>query len=198
MRRLLAASTLAPSRTGITTRILASVLALGAGSLPAPARTAHAQLPDRIERQAGRTGYVNLTGPRAGVLFLAGDEDRLKENYDVERVVAQLGLALERRMFAVPEGPSGVVQLVALAGIGDGGGSGSQFVPSGMLLFGLRSQGGLELSIGPWFAERDAAAVVQVGAVLPAGYMRIPLHLQVMPTGDGVRVGFMTGFNALR
>jgi hypothetical protein len=168
-------------------------------SLVAAAATpAAAQLPDRIERQAGRTGYVNLTGPRAGVLVLAGDEDRLREKYDVDRVVAQLGIAFERRMFAVPEGPTGVAQLVALAGIGDGGGTGAQFVPSGMLLFGLRTQGGFELSVGPWFAEKDAAAVVQLGAVLPAGYMRIPFHVQLMPTGDGLRVGFTTGFNALR
>src|SRR5689334_16155621 len=89
--------------------------------LLATARTAHAQLPDRIERQAARTGYVNLTGPRVGVLFLAGDEDRLRDNYDVDRVVTQLGIAFERRAFAVPEGPTGVMQLVALAGIGDGG-----------------------------------------------------------------------------
>jgi hypothetical protein len=162
------------------------------------ASPAAAQLPDRIERQAARTGYVNLTGPRAGVLFLAGDEDRLRDNYDVDRVVAQLGFAFEQRMFAVPSGPTGVAQLVALAGIGDGGGSGARFVPSGMLLFGLRTQGGLELSVGPWFAEKDAAAVVQIGAVLPAGYMRIPFLVQLMPTGEGVRFGVTTGFNALR
>ena len=157
-----------------------------------------AQLPDRIERQAGRSGYVNLTGPRVGVLFLAGDEDRLKDNYDVDNVVAQLGIALERRAFAVPSGPTGVMQLVAFAGIGDGGGTGSRFVPSGMALFGLRTQGGFEVSVGPWFAEDDAAAVVQIGAVLPAGYMRIPFHVQLMPTGEGLRLGFTTGFNALR
>ena len=164
----------------------------------ATARSAAAQLPDRIERQGTRTGYVNLTGPRAGVLFLAGDEDRLRQEYDGNRVVTQLGLALETRMFAVPEGPTGVAQVVALAGIGDGGGNGARFVPSGMVLLGLRTQGGFEVSVGPWFAERDAAAVLQLGAVLPAGYMRIPLHVQLMPTNNGLRVGFMTGFNALR
>jgi len=173
-------------------------IATAALLLLATARTAQAQLPDRIERQGARTGYVNLSGPRAGVLFLAGDEDRLRNEYDVNRVVTQLGLALETRMFAVPEGPTGVAQLVALAGIGDGGGNGARFVPSGMVLFGLRTQGGFEVSVGPWFAERDAAAVVQFGAVLPAGYMRIPLHVQLMPTNNGLRVGFMTGFNALR
>jgi hypothetical protein len=166
--------------------------------LAASARTAAAQLPDRIERQAARSGYVNLTGPRAGVLFLAGDEDRLRDHYDVNRVVTQLGIALERRAFAVPDGPTGVMQLVALAGVGDGGGSGARFVPSGMALFGLRTQGGFEVSVGPWFAEKDAAAVVQLGAVMPAGYMRIPFHVQLMPTSSGLRVGFMTGFNALR
>ena len=176
----------------------AARIATAALLLLATARTAAAQLPDRIERQGTRTGYVNLTGPRAGVLFLAGDEDRLRKEYDVNRVVTQLGLALETRMFAVPEGPTGVAQLVALAGVGDGGGNGARFVPSGMLLFGLRTQGGFEVSVGPWFAERDAAAVVQLGAVLPAGYMRIPLHVQLMPTNSGLRVGFMTGFNALR
>lgn len=171
---------------------------LAVAALSLAASTAHAQLPDRIERQAARTGYVNLTGPRAGVLFLTGDGDKLKENYDVSSAVAQLGFAFEQRAFAVPDGPTGVMQLVALAGIGDGGGSGARFVPSGMLLFGLRSQGGIELSVGPWFAEKDAAAVVQLGAVLPAGYMRIPLHVQLMPTGDGMRVGVTTGFNLLR
>ena len=173
--------------------LAASILAI---AVAAP--TAHAQLPDRIERQGARTGYVNLSGPRAGVLFLAGDEDRLRDEYDVNRVVTQLGVALETRMFAVPEGPTGVAQLVALAGVGDGGGSGARFVPSGMLLFGLRTQGGFELSVGPWFAERDAAAVVQLGAVLPAGYMRVPFHVQLMPTNNGLRIGVLTGFNALR
>ena len=175
----------------------AARLATAALLLLAPV-AAHAQLPDRIERQGARTGYVNLSGPRVGVLFLGSDEDRLREQYDVNRVVTQLGVALETRMFAVPEGPTGVAQLVALAGIGDGGGNGARFVPSGMVLLGLRTQGGFEVSVGPWFAERDAAAVLQLGAVLPAGYMRIPLHVQLMPTNNGLRVGFMTGFNALR
>ena len=176
----------------------AATIATAVLLLLASARVAYAQLPDRIERQAARTGYVNLTGPRAGILYLAGDKDRLRDNYDVNHVVTQLGLAFERRAFAVPSGPTGVMQLVALAGIGDGGGTGARFVPSGMLLFGLRSQGGVELSIGPWFAEHDAAPVVQLGAVLPAGYMRVPLHVQLMPTSNGLRVGFLTGFNALR
>lgn len=171
---------------------------LAVAALALAATTAHAQLPDRIERQGARRGYVNLSGPRAGVLFLTGDDDKLKQRYDVSTAVAQLGVAAETRAFAVPEGPTGVVQLVALAGIGDGGGSGARFVPSGMLLFGLRSQGGTEVSIGPWFAEKDAAAVVQLGAVLPAGYMRVPLHVQLMPTSKGLRVGVLTGFNFLR
>ena len=152
----------------------AATIATAALLLLATARVAQAQLPDRIERQAARSGYVNLTGPRAGILYLAGDKDRLRDNYDVDHVVTQLGVSFERRAFAVPSGPSC------------------------MLLFGLRSQGGMELSIGPWFAEHDAAPVVQIGAVLPAGYMRIPFHVQLMPTNNGVRVGFLTGFNALR
>lgn len=176
----------------------AAILATALALILATSRPAAAQLPDRIEHQAARTGYVNLTGPRVGVLYLSSDKDRLREHYDVDRVVAQLGLALERRMFAVPSGPTGVAQLVALAGVGNGGGSGAQFVPSGMVLFGLRTQGGFEISVGPWFAEKDAAAVLQLGAVLPAGYMRIPMHVQLIPTGDGLRVGFTTGFNALR
>jgi hypothetical protein len=170
------------------TAVLAFALLL-AGATPLAA-----QLPDRIERQAARSGYVNLSGPRFGALWLGGDQDKIRSRYDVDRVISQLGIALEQRFFAVPEGPTGVVQLVALAGAADQG----EFIPSGMLLFGLRSQGGLEIAMGPWFAERDAAAVVQVGAVVRAGYMRIPLTVQVMPSSDGTRVGFLTGFNAFR
>jgi len=170
------------------TAVLALALLL-AGATPLAA-----QLPDRIERQAARSGYVNLSGPRFGALWLGGDQDKIRSRYDVDRVISQLGIALEQRFFAVPEGPTGVVQLVALAGAADQG----EFIPSGMLLFGLRSQGGLEIAMGPWFAERDAAAVVQVGAVVRAGYMRIPLTVQVMPSSDGTRVGFLTGFNAFR
>ena len=171
-----------------STAVLALALAL-AGASPLAA-----QLPDRIERQAARASYVNLSGPRVGAFWLGGDQDKIRSRYDVDRVISQLGFALESRFFAVPEGPTGVVQLVALAGAADQG----EFIPSGMLLFWLRSQGGLELSVGPWVAERDAAAVLQVGAVLRAGYMRIPLQVQVMPSGDGTRVGFLTGFNAFR
>ena len=175
---------------------LTAVLALTlAAAVASPlARPLAAQLPDRIERQAARSAYVNLSGPRVGAFWLGGDQDKIRSQYDVDRVISQLGFALESRFFAVPEGPTGVVQLVALAGAADQG----EFIPSGMLLFGLRSQGGLELAVGPWFAERDAAAVVQVGAVLRAGYMRVPMTVQIMPSGDGTRVGFLTGFNAFR
>ena len=171
-----------------STAVLALALAL-AGASPLAA-----QLPDRIERQAARSSYVNLSGPRVGAFVLAGENDRMRERYDVERVISQLGIALETRFMAVPEGPTGVMQLVALAGGADQG----EFIPSGMLLLGLRSQGGFEISVGPWFAERDAAAVVQLGTVLRAGYMRVPLTVQIMPSADGTRVGFLTGFNAFR
>lgn len=153
-----------------------------------------AQLPDRIEHQAARTGYVNLSGPRVGAFVLGGDADRLRTRYDVDRVISQIGLALEQRFFAVPEGPTGVVELVALAGAADQG----EFIPSGMLLFGLRTQGGIEIAMGPWFAEHDAAAVLQLGAILKAGWMRVPLTVQMMPSKDGTRVGVLTGFNAFR
>ncbi len=175
-----------------TAAVLAFALAL-AGASPL-VRPLAAQLPDRIERQAARASYVNLSGPRVGAFWLGGDQDKIRAEYDVDRVISQIGFALESRFFAVPEGPTGVVQLVALAGAADQG----EFIPSGMLLFGLRSEGGLELAVGPWFAERDAAAVVQVGAVLRAGYMRVPIQVQVMPSGDGTRIGVLTGFNAFR
>lgn len=181
--------------------VVGTILALGL--VLAAARPLAAQLPDRIERRGGGTGYVNLSGPRVGVLFLS-DQDRLRDKFDIDHTVTQLGFSLERRMFAVPSGPTGVVQLTALAGISDRYGNDSDgkdtkwFVPSGMLLVGLRSPAGFELSFGPWFAERDVAPMVQVGAVLPAGYMRLPLHVQLIPLRNALRVGVLTGFNISR
>ena len=171
-----------------------AVLTLAAALVLGAAAPLHAQLPDRIEHQAARTGYVNLSGPRVGLIALGDAQDRVRSRYDVDRVISQLGIALESRFYGVPSGPTGVMELVALAGAADQG----EFIPNGMLLFGIRSPGGMEIAIGPWFAERDAAAVIQLGATIPAGYLRIPVTLQVMPGKNGTRLGLLTGFNAFR
>ena len=171
----------------------AATIATAALLLLATARSATAQLPDRIERQGARTGYVNLSGPRVGALFL-GEEDRLHRRWDVDRTITQVGLALETRTFAVREGPMGVLQLHAYAGFTDEG----EVMPNGMLLVGLRTQNGIELSVGAWGTDGNAAPVLQVGTVFGAGWMRLPLSVQVMPTGDDTRVGFTAGFNAFR
>ena len=188
-----------PDRSRV--RTAAAIVALTAALLALFARSAAAQLPDRIERRGGGMGYVNLTGPRVGVLFLE-DQDRLRDSYDIDRTVTQLGFALERRMFAVPSGPMGVVQLTALAGVSDRFGDNDDetkwFVPSGMLLVGLRTQSGCEVAFGGWAAERDVAPMLQVGAVLPAGYMRLPLHVQLVPMRNALRIGVLTGFNISR
>ena len=169
-----------------------AALALAASLLAASPLAA--QLPDRIIKQGARTGYVNLSGPRVGALFLAGDEDRMRRHHDIDRTLTQVGLALETRSFAVREGPTAVLQLHAYAGFSDEG----KVIPNGMALFGLRTQNGIELSVGAWGAERVASPVAQVATVFNAGWMRLPLAVQVMPTSDGARVGFTAGFNAFR
>ena len=166
-------------------------ICLAATAAAAPAQSADPHIVHRVLQP----GETNLSGPRVGVTFLPDRAvDRIRDRYGVSGAISQIGWQMEHRFFAVPQGPAGLAELTLLAGAAEKG----EFIPSAMLLFGVRSKSGFEVAAGAQGNPVEGTAVFQAGFTLSAGYLRFPMIVQVMPGAGGTRVGFLTGFNALR
>ena len=89
----------------------------------------------------------NMSGPRFGVTYIAGDTELYKElqAQNVGRVVSQFGWHFERQIIPDGGGPQFVVQFVPMiAGVEYG-----KFVPGATLAMGIRMPRGWEFGMGP-------------------------------------------------
>jgi hypothetical protein len=147
-------------------------------TLPAPART------------------VTLSGPRVGVTSLSqGVVDRLKEhNLDIRPVITQFGWQFEKQFYGRDSGLSAVNEWVVLLGGLEQG----HALPSVSWLVGLRTREGTEFGIGPNVTPLGVALTVAAGVTFRAGILNVPVNVAVVPSGSGVRLSVLTGFNLRR
>ena len=129
----------------------------------------------------------DLSGPRIGATFMPNGISR-----------SQFGWHVENQASPGTRGPWFLVERVFLVG----GVERNQFIPSGTLVFGVRTPSSVEFGIGPsvTFGPQavTTAVVVATGSTLRYGGIHVPVNLAVaMSQRDhvsGFRVTLLTGW----
>lgn len=140
---------------------------------------------------------LNLSGPRAGLTYLApGIQAKVEEfgGKSVAPFISQFGWQWETRMFSIEGGATGVSEWVLLVG----GLEQDLLLPSLTWLVGVRSAAGTEFGVGPNLTPAGTALALAGGISLRSGPLFIPINLAVVPSRSGVRISVLTGFNMRR
>ena len=178
-----------------TKEVFNSVPAYTAARTPAPATAAGVPtVSNRDPNDAILDEPIHLDGPRIGFTILsAGVVDKARENgLDINPFLTQFGWQFESRLFRLPNGISGLVELVPLIGGLEQG----QFLPSISGLLGMRGAKGFEFGIGPNVTPLGASLVLAMGTSIQSHGINFPINLAVVPGKDGTRVSLLFGFNS--
>ena len=137
---------------------------------------------------------VSLGGPRLGcTVLMGGVVDRAREHIsDLNPFLTQFGWQFETRLFRMPNGMSGLVELVPLVGGLEQG----RFIPSVSGLLGFRGAKGFEIGVGPNLTPLGSSVVVALGTSFRSNGINFPVNLAVVPGNGGARVSLLVGFNA--
>jgi hypothetical protein len=139
---------------------------------------------------------VHLGGPRLGFTVLAGgvlDKARQHEA-NINPFLTQFGWQFESRLFRLPNGVSGLVELVPLVGGVEQG----LFIPSISGLLGVRGPGGFEFGLGPNVTPLGSNIVLALGTSFRSNGINFPVNLAVVPGNGGARISLLIGFNSRR
>jgi hypothetical protein len=163
------------------TLILLAVLLTGAAS------GAAAQLHPPPRHQP-----MNLSGPRFGLTVVTGPAvDRLRDEVGVAPVFTQFGWQFERGFHFEESGLTAVSEWVFLAGGLEQG----VFLPSVSWLVGMRTPRGTEFGVGPNLSAAGVGLALTGGVTTRVGDLNIPVNFALVPSGSGVRMSMLTGFN---
>jgi hypothetical protein len=146
---------------------------------PAPTRSSVASEPPVLQ--------YNLSGPRVGATF--GQDGSMR---------TQFGWHVENQAAPGSRGPWFLVERIFLIG----GVEQSQFIPSGTLIFGVRTPSSAEFGIGPSVTISQygltSAIVLAAGHSANFGGIRVPVNVAVALSQrdkvTGVRVTMITGW----
>ena len=135
---------------------------------------------------------IKLGGPRFGVTYISGDISVLEENnIDIKPFITQFGWQIETRFFTLPNGTSGLIEVVGLIG----GLEQNKFIPSMTGLIGFRNAQGLEFGFGPNLSLSGFALAFCGGVTIKRDYVNFPINFAVVPTQDGMRFSLLFGMN---
>ena len=170
-------------------------------ALPAVPRPADAAGPVPVVRNDAPTDAIlanpiRLDGPRLGFTVLSQrvvDKAR-EQGVNLNPFLTQFGWQFESRLFRLPNGVSGLVELVPLVGGLEQG----KFIPSVSGLVGVRGPKGFEVGVGPNVTPLGANIVLALGTSFQSNGINFPVNLAVVPGHDGLRVSLLVGFNARR
>lgn len=164
---------------------------LGTAPVPTPPLPAGASL---VPGEELSQEPVHLSGPRLGFTVLTdGVLNRAREQVkDLNPFLTQFGWQFESRLFRLPNGVSGLVELVPLVGGLEQG----QFIPSVSGLLGLRGPKGFEFGLGPNVTPLGADIVLAIGTSFRSNGINFPVNLAVVPGHGGARISLLIGFNS--
>ncbi len=155
---------------------------------------------------------VKYSGPRVGCTMIG--EGTISQ-YLVDRgknpFVTQFGWQFEKRIFNSKSGISGLLEFVPLFGGLEQG----LFLPSGSMLFGVRTPGGMEFALGPNLSLTGLGMVFAFGTSLHIDDVYFPINIAIVPSisntvdqydsatnsnkkiieKTGVRISLLVGFN---
>ncbi len=136
---------------------------------------------------------ANLSGPRFGITTLSdGIVTTLRDSYiDVQPVITQFGWQFEKQFYSTTGGAAVLNEWVVLLG----GLDQNMALPSVSWLVGLRTEGGTEFGIGPNVTPLGWSLAFAAGTTLRSGFLNVPVNIAVVPSRNGMRVSFLTGFS---
>jgi hypothetical protein len=136
---------------------------------------------------------VTLSGPRFGFTSLGeGVVKALHDRQiDVGNSISQFGWQFEKQLYRKDSGLAAVNELIVLAGGLDQGVA----IPSATWMVGMRTKEGTEFGVGPNVTPAGVALAFAAGVTLRAGFLNVPMNVAVVPSKNGTRISFLTGFN---
>ncbi len=136
---------------------------------------------------------ANLSGPRFGVTMLSeGTVEKLRDRYvNIQPVISQFGWQFEKQFYAKDSGVAVLNEWVVLFGGLDQGVA----LPSLNWLVGLRTANGTEFGVGPNVTATGISLAMAAGTTIRAGFLNVPLNVAVVPSRNGMRVSFLSGFS---
>ena len=139
---------------------------------------------------------ANLSGPRFGVTTLSdGIVTTLHDRYiDVRPVITQFGWQFEKQFYSTTGGAAVLNEWVVLLG----GLDQNMALPSVSWLVGVRTEGGTEFGVGPNVTPVGWSLAFAAGTTLRTGFLNVPVNIAVVPSRNGMRVSFLTGFSKRR
>jgi hypothetical protein len=136
---------------------------------------------------------IHLNGPRLGITVLTGGVvDRADRELDINPFLTQFGWQFETRIFRMPSGTSGLLEIVPLIGGLEQG----QFLPSLNALVGVRGPKGFEFGLGPNVSPGGAHIALAVGTSFRSNGINFPVNFAVVPGNGGARFSLLFGFNS--
>ena len=136
---------------------------------------------------------ANLSGPRFGVTMLSeGTVEKLRDRYvNIQPVISQFGWQFEKQFYAKDSGVAVLNEWVLLFGGLDQGVA----LPSLNWLVGVRTANGTEFGVGPNVTATGISLAMAAGTTIRAGFLNVPLNVAVVPSRNGMRVSFLSGFS---
>ena len=143
---------------------------------------------------------IHLNGPRIGFTILsqgvinkinARESSYLK---DLNPFITQFGWQFETRIFRMPNGTAGLLEIVPLIGGLEQG----KFIPSINALVGIRGPKGFEFGVGPNLTPVSANVALAIGTSFRSNGINFPVNFAVVPGNGGARFSLLVGFNSRR
>ncbi|WP_240731588.1 hypothetical protein [Hymenobacter radiodurans] len=141
---------------------------------------------------------VHLNGPRIGFTILSqGVLDKAREGSYLRNLnpfITQFGWQFETRIFRMPNGTAGLLEIVPLIGGLEQG----KFIPSINALVGIRGPKGFEFGLGPNLTPVSANVALAIGTSFRSNGINFPVNFAVVPGNGGARFSLLVGFNSRR
>ena len=140
-----------------------------------------------------RPTVANLSGPRFGITMLPDGvvSKFLERNIELRPTISQFGWQFEKQFYAKDSGVAVLNEWVVLVGGLDQGVA----LPSLSWMVGMRTANGTEFGVGPNVSASGVALAIAAGTTLRAGFLNIPVNFAVVPSRQGMRISFLTGFS---
>lgn len=165
---------------------------------PQPAATPSAAGPVVPGDEPTAYEEVHLNGPRIGFTVLSpGVLNRAREGgylRDLNPFITQFGWQFETRIFRMPNGTAGLLEIVPLIGGLEQG----KFIPSINALVGIRGPKGFEFGLGPNLTPVSANVALAIGTSFRSNGINFPVNFAVVPGNGGARFSLLVGFNSRR
>ena len=138
---------------------------------------------------------LKLSGPRAGLTYIGGEQGKQMAEYGINQYISQFGWQFETRYFTTKDGFQGLVETVILLGAFET----EEPTLSATLLVGFRTKSGFEAGAGPSLSTAAGNAFVfAIGHTAKTENVNIPVNFAISPSSDAVKYTFLIGFNIRR